>query len=58
MIGTVELEYSDLDEHFDHDLVIAKYGTLEDDMNISLECKTCGEVIKSINNKEYYNEEE
>jgi hypothetical protein len=36
----------DLERHFDHDIVIAKYSGLDGEpVNYSVECETCFEVI-------------
>jgi hypothetical protein len=35
----------DLAEHFDHDIVIAKYSSWEKPTDYALECETCEEVI-------------
>ena len=39
------ITYRDLEKHYNHNLVIEKYGTLDKVMNISLVCKDCNELI-------------
>lgn len=40
-------KYSDLKEHMGHKIVCVGYGRVEDPYNVSLECETCSEVLKS-----------
>lgn len=35
----------ELDRHFDHDIVIARYGPSDEPLEYAVECETCFEVI-------------